>query len=86
MVVNFILEDFLVNCGIKCLSKDTFAEVQEKFYNKFDNLRNTKNIFMTNAKPVLRFKKTSENNIRDCDVLQLHKIVLKFYLYYLYFK
>ena len=39
-----------------------------------ENLRNTNNMFMANAKPILRFKKICENNIKDGDVLQLHKL------------
>ena len=74
MVINFISGDFSVNCGIKCLPTDIFAEVEEKLYKRFDNLRNTNNMFMANAKPILRFKKICENNIKDGDVLQLHKL------------
>ena len=74
MVINFISGDFSVNCGIKCLPTDIFAEVEEKLYKKFDNLRDTNNMFMANAKPILRFKKICENNIKDGDVLQLHKL------------
>ena len=74
MVINFISGDFSVNCGIKCLPTDIFAEVEEKLYKKFDNLRNTNNMFMANAKPILRFKKIYENNIQDGDVLQFHKL------------
>ena len=74
MVINFISMDSTVQCGIKCLPTDIFAEVEEKLYQRFDNLRNTNNMFMANAKPVLRFKKIIENNIKDGDVLQLHKL------------
>ena len=74
MVINFVSGDFSVNCGIKCLPTDIFAEVEEKLYKRFNNLRNTNNMFMANAKPILRFKKICENNIQDGDVLQLHKL------------
>ena len=74
MVINFISMDSTVQCGIKCLPTDIFAEVEEKLYQRFDNLRNTNNMFMANAKPVFRFKKIIENNIKDGDVLQLHKL------------
>ena len=74
MVINFISMDSTVQCGIKCLPTDVFAEVEEKLYQRFDNLRNTNNMFMANAKPVLRFKKINENNIKDGDVLQLYKL------------
>ena len=73
MVVNFISQDSSVNEGMKCLSTDIFAEVEEKLYKKYDNLRNTNNMFTANAKPVLRFKKLCENGIKDGDKIQLFK-------------
>ena len=74
MVVNFISQDSSVNEGVKCLSTDIFAEVEEKLYKKYDNLRNTNNMFTANAKPVLRFKKLCENGIKDGDKIQLFKL------------
>ena len=74
MVVNFISQDSSVNEGMKCLSTDIFAEVEEKLYKKYDNLRNTNNMFTANAKPVLRFKKLCENGIKDGDKIQLFKL------------
>jgi len=72
MVINFVSQDSTVNRGIKCLSTDIFAEVEEKLYKIFDELRNTNNSFIVNARPILRFKKLVENNIKDGDVIQLH--------------
>jgi hypothetical protein len=63
-----------VNYGIKCLANETFAEVEEKLYKKYDNLRETNNMFTVNAKPILRFKKICENNIKDGDIIQLFKL------------
>ena len=60
--------------GIKCLASDTFAEVEEKLYKKQNEFRNTNNMFTANALPVLRFKKISENNIHDGDVIQLYRL------------
>ena len=74
MVVNFISQDSSVQEGIKCLPTDVFAEVEEKLYKKYDNLRNTNNMFTANAKPVLRFKKICENGIKDGDKIQLFKL------------
>ena len=73
MVVTFISQDFSVNEAVKCLSTDLFAEVEEKLYKKYDNLRNTNNMFTVNEKPVLRFKKLCENGIKDGDKIQLVK-------------
>ena len=74
MVINFISQDSTINEGVKCLSTDVFAEVEEKLYKKYDNLRNTNNMFTANAKPVLRFKKLCENGIKDGDKIQLFKL------------
>ena len=74
MVVIFISPDFLVNEGIKCLPTDIFAEVEEKLYKRYDTLRNTNNMFIANAKPVLRFKKLYENEIKDGNKITLIKI------------
>ena len=45
MVINFISTDSAVNHGIKCLPTDTFAEVEEKLYQIYDEKRNTNNVF-----------------------------------------
>ena len=74
MVITFVSMDSTVQCGIKCLPTDTFAEVEERLYKRYDNLRDTNNMFTANAKPVLRFKKICENDINDGDVLQLIKL------------
>ena len=72
IVINFNSAE--VNYGIKCLADETFAEVEEKLYKRYDNLRETNNMFTVNAKPILRFKKIKENNIKDGDIIQLFKL------------
>ena len=72
IVITFNSSD--VNYGIKCLADETFAEVEEKLYKRYDNLRETNNMFTVNAKPILRFKKIKENNIKDGDIIQLFKL------------
>ena len=72
IVINFNSAE--VNYGIKCLANETFAEVEEKLYKRYDNLRETNNMFTCNAKPILRFKKICENNIKDGDIIQLFKL------------
>ena len=74
MVINFISQDSSVHYGIKCLPDDVFAEIEEKLYKKYNNLRETNNTFMANARPVLRFKKLNENNIHDGDIIQLFQL------------
>ena len=74
MVVNFISTDGAIQCGMKCLPDDIFAEVEEKLYKKYNNFRDTNNMFTANAKDVLRFKTMMENGIKDGDVVMLMRI------------
>ena len=71
IVINFISSDQKINCGIKCLSTDTFAEVEEQLYLKYKEYRETNNNFVTKGKNILRFKKICENGIKDGDKVQL---------------
>ena len=45
------------------LKTDTFAEVEEKLYQIYDDLRKTNNMFTINGRAILRFKNLEENNI-----------------------
>ena len=74
MVVNFMSQDASVTEGVICLPSDVFVDVEKKLYKKYDDLRNTNNMFTANAKPVLRFKKINENGIKNGDKVQLFKI------------
>ena len=76
MEVNFQSNNPPINQGIKCLETDTFAEVEEKLYKIYDELRNTNNMFMTNGGPILRFKTLKENNIKDGDKVLLNNDIL----------
>ncbi len=74
IVIDFISSDQNINCGIKCLKTDTFAEVEEKLYQRYEKFRETNNNFIANGKLILRFKKIFENGIKDGDKIQLIKI------------
>ena len=68
MIVNFFSEDGIINQGIKCHPTDTFAQVEEKLYQIYDNYRdNYNNIFRANGNVIKRFKTMSENNIQNGD-------------------
>ena len=71
MVINFLTADQTIRTGIPCLAEDTFAEVEEKLYQIYDEFRETNNIFLANGNIVKRFKKMSENNIKNGDKIQL---------------
>ena len=53
------------NYSVACLRNDTFAEVEEKFYKEFPELRNTNNVFLVSGRQVLRFKTIEENKIKN---------------------
>lgn len=73
IVINFISIDNSIHEGIKCLADETFAEVEERFYKKYDELRNTNNMFLCGGNQILRFKKLKENKIHDGSQIQLVK-------------
>ena len=74
LFVHFISPDKNINCPIKCLKTDTFAEIEEKLYQKYQEFRETNNNFIKNGKTILRFKKIFENNINDGDKIELLKL------------
>ena len=74
MVINFISTDSSIKKGIKCMETDTFAEVEEKLYQIYDEFRNTNNAFTINGRTILRFKSLKENKVRDGDSVLLFKI------------
>jgi len=69
MVINFLSTDQNIRCGIPCLADDTFAEVEEKLYQQFNEFRNTNNILLFGGNTILRFKKVKENNIHNGDTI-----------------
>ena len=71
LCVRFITADQQIDCPIKCLKTDTFAEVEEKLYLKFEKGRETNNNFIANGNTILRFKKITENKIKDGDKIQM---------------
>ena len=74
LYIHFISLDQKINSAIKCLKTDTFAEVEEKLYQKYEEYRETNNNFIFKGKIILRFKKIFENGIIDGDRVQLIKI------------
>ena len=74
IVINFTSTDSSINYGIKCVVTDTFAEVEEKLYQIYDEFRNTNNMFTIKGRTILRFKNLKENNIRDGDKVLLFRI------------
>ena len=74
IVIHFISLDQNINYSIKCLKTDTFAEVEEKLYQKYGEYRETNNNFTANGRIILRFKSINDNHIKDGDKVQLINI------------
>ena len=72
--IHFISLDQRINCAIKCLKTDKFAEIEEKLYQKYEEYRETNNNFTANGQIVLRFKSINDNHIKDGDTIQLINI------------
>ena len=53
------------NYCVACINQDLFAEVEEKFYKQFPELRNTNNVYLVDGNEVLRFKTIEENKIKN---------------------
>ena len=74
IAISFISTDQKINkYPISCFKTDRFAEIEEKLYQEFEEFRETNNTFIVNGTTVLRFKKMSENNIKNGDTIQLIK-------------
>ena len=73
VVINFKSSDKKMSCGIPCLLENTFAEVEEKLYQQFEEYRNTNNSLLFKGNTILRFKKIKENNIHNGDTIELVK-------------
>ena len=69
--VHFISTDMRINYPIACLKTDTFASVEEKLYQKYEEYREKNNNFIAKGRLILRFKKICENNIENGDKIQL---------------
>ena len=75
MILYFQSTDEVINkVPIRCSCNDTFAEVEEKLYKKYNNFRDTNNTPICSGKPILRFKTLNENKIKDEDVVQIIKL------------
>ena len=67
--------DGKINQGIYCLKTDTFAQVEEKLYQIYDEYRdNYNNTFLARGNVIKRFKTMSENNIKNGDKIQLQDL------------
>ena len=74
IAISFISTDQKINkYPISWFKTDRFAEIEEKLYQEFEEFRETNNTFIVNGTTVLRFKKMSENNIKNGDTIQLIK-------------
>ena len=69
--IHFISADGKIDHNIKCLKTDTFAEVEEKLYQIYNEYRETNNIFLAGGKIIKRFKTIEQNKLKDGEIVQL---------------
>ena len=74
LVVHFISTNQKINSAIKCFKTETFAEVEERLYQKFPEFRETNNNFLYHGKMISRFKNMSENSFQDGEKIMLVEI------------
>ena len=71
--ITFISTDSSICYSIPCSGYDTFAEIEEKLYKEYQELRETNNTFLANGKEILRFKTINDNNIDSGKPIMLIK-------------
>ena len=69
--VNFISQDQKIRLTIPCDKNDIFAHIEEKLYQNYPEYKETNNYFISNGKPILRFKTVKENNINNISPVML---------------
>ena len=69
--VNFISADQKVHLPIPCDKNEIFAHIEEKLYEDYPEYKETNNFFISNGKPILRFKTVEENEINNSTPVML---------------
>ena len=59
--------------SVPCVKEDIFAEIEEKLYQEYNELRETDNYFICNGNKVKRFKNIEENNIKNNNIVLFFK-------------
>ena len=70
--VKFISSDSVINDEIESFENDKFIVIEEKLYIKFENYKETNNIFLVKGNQVLRYKTLKENKIGDGQVVVMN--------------
>ena len=63
--IKFISTDQVVNCNITCSKNNTFAEIEEKLYQRYPQYRATNNNFLANGNIVSKLRTIAQNGIKD---------------------
>ena len=70
--VKFQSSDSVINDEIESFENDKFIVIEEKLYIKFENYKETNNIFLVKGNQVLRYKTLKENKIGDGQVVVMN--------------
>ena len=69
MSVIFISIDEVIHYSIICKNTDIFSNIEDKFYDKYPEYKNTQSEFIINGNKVDRFKNIDDNKIKNNDII-----------------
>ena len=71
LTVKFISAEHNIDFSINCKNTDKFFVIEDKLYQKYNELREQENYFLLNGTKINKFKSLYENNINDKDVIMI---------------
>ena len=60
-----------IHCSVICKKTDSFSKIESLFYEKYPQYKNCKKIFICNGNATDASKNLKENNIKNCDMIEL---------------
>ena len=67
--VIFISVDQNIYYSVICKNTDIFSNIKNKFYDKYPEYKNTKNVFIVNGNKVDILKSIDDNKIKNSDII-----------------
>ena len=78
MSIIFISPDKNIISSFICKNTDTFAFIENKFYEKFPQYKGLDNTFILNGRYINRYKSLDENKIKNDDIITISNEKNKF--------
>ena len=67
-------QDEIIYCTKICKITDKFSKIEDYFFEKYPELIDTKNYFISKGIVINRYKTLENNNIKDGDIITLNKL------------